>query len=291
MATDLTVINSALLLLGDEKVSAYPVTDGSARGDLVNELYPTIREATMTAREWPFALRRVKLFAYSEPNATLTPGAVSGTGVTFTASAAVFAAGDVGKVLRGDPTMQVIGKATIVSFTDTTHVVADITENFASTSAIASGSWRLYLAPPAFGYEWTIAGPSQKLRITSVKATKSIEPPYFDETYFTLEGLDILSNFDEIYVRYIFNVTNTADWSPLFIYTLILHLAAIFAEPITGQIEKASFFKKRYEESLKYSFSKDVSEFHRTEDTRAALVDARDMSDARGAGNPLTQDR
>jgi hypothetical protein len=72
---------------------------------------------------------------------TLTPGAVSGAGVTFTASAASFAVGDVGKQLYqidgGD------GRATITGFTSNVQVTATITNAFPSTSAIASGSWGL----------------------------------------------------------------------------------------------------------------------------------------------------
>lgn len=68
-------------------------------------------------------------------DATLTPGATSGTGVTFTASSSVFTASDVGAEIRsGD------GVAVITAQAGTT-ATANITSDFASTSAIASGSW------------------------------------------------------------------------------------------------------------------------------------------------------
>jgi len=81
--------------------------------------------------------------------ATLTPGATSGNGVTFTASASVFVAGDVGKDLYNlnitDP-LTGTGKATIVSFISGTQVTADITENFPSTAAIPAGKWGIAVA-------------------------------------------------------------------------------------------------------------------------------------------------
>ncbi len=291
--TETKVVNQALRILGDESIAAYPDVSGTTRGDLINEIYETTRDSTLAAREWPEATKRVKLSAYTEPAGTLTPGATTGTGITFTASVAVFAAGDVGKVLRGDPTATPprAGKATIVTFTDTTHVVADITEDFASVSAIPTGEWRLYMSPPAFGYNWTIQAPSDRLLLRSVKATDGIEPPMFDPSQFALEEDKILSNYDDIYVRYIFQLTDVTKWGPHLVEAIVAHLVAKMAEPITGQIEKGSFYTKMYEKLLDFPFSARRAVGHTTEDTRAPLVDARYMSDARAAGNPLTQDR
>jgi hypothetical protein len=55
------------------------------------------------------------------PNATLTASAVSGTGVTFTASAAVFSAGNVGQIIRMGG-----GSAKVTSFTNAGQVVGNI---------------------------------------------------------------------------------------------------------------------------------------------------------------------
>ena len=73
-----------------------------------------------------------------KPAATLTPGATSGTGVTFTAGSSVFSSTDVGRVIESNGS-----KAEIKTYVSGTEVTADITTNFTSTSAIASGSWNL----------------------------------------------------------------------------------------------------------------------------------------------------
>lgn len=70
--------------------------------------------------------------------ATLTPGATSGTGVTFTANPGVFSAGDVGKMLISGA-----GAATITGYSSATSVTATIETAFASTAAIAAGDWAL----------------------------------------------------------------------------------------------------------------------------------------------------
>ena len=72
------------------------------------------------------------------PAATLTPAAVTGLGVLFTASVASFINGDLDRqIIAG------AGRGTIVQVISSTLVKVDITDSFANTSAIASGSWRI----------------------------------------------------------------------------------------------------------------------------------------------------
>lgn len=79
-------------------------------------------------------------------NATLTPGATAvGTGVTFTASAAVFTSDMVNRELRKayDTNGDGGGRAVITAYVDSTHVTCEIVSAFDSTSAIAAGNWFL----------------------------------------------------------------------------------------------------------------------------------------------------
>ena len=78
--------------------------------------------------------------------ASMTPGATTGTGITFTAGAAVFASTDVGREIRkraidgvGD------GRAEITAYTNTTTVTCTIQggADFDSTDAILAGDWYL----------------------------------------------------------------------------------------------------------------------------------------------------
>lgn len=78
------------------------------------------RYGTEDAWQLDCALDRV----LTTPNATLTPAAKTGTGIVFTASAAVFLVGHIGRIIRVGG-----GIATITGFTDTTHVVCAITRD------------------------------------------------------------------------------------------------------------------------------------------------------------------
>lgn len=79
--------------------------------------------------------------------ATVAASAVSGAGVTFTASVATFTAADVGKeiILLAYEVAGVkwYSRALITAFTDTTHVVGTITANFPNTSPVTAGKWGL----------------------------------------------------------------------------------------------------------------------------------------------------
>lgn len=78
-----------------------------------------------------------------KPAATLTLGAVSGTGVTATASVAVFLASDVGRsITSGNGN----GKITAIGGGGTTATI-NIVDAFASVGPIASQAWTLTISP------------------------------------------------------------------------------------------------------------------------------------------------
>jgi len=79
-----------------------------------------------------------------DASATLTPAATTGTGVEFTASAAVFDSSMVGRELwRKSVTGVEIGRAEITDYTSTTVVECTILEDFDATTAIPAGEWYL----------------------------------------------------------------------------------------------------------------------------------------------------
>lgn len=84
------------------------------------------------------------------PAATLSASAASGAGVVFTADAAVFSAGDVGKILRMGG-----GRATITSFTNPTHLVGTL--DVAITKLMPNDP-ALMPVPQAAG-NWTLTAP------------------------------------------------------------------------------------------------------------------------------------
>ncbi len=83
---------------------------------------------------------------YLNTGVTMTPAATTGTDINFTASGALFLAGDVGRQIINTTSGQT-GRASITAVTSTTVALCDIVENFTNTSAIASANWKLDLSP------------------------------------------------------------------------------------------------------------------------------------------------
>lgn len=80
------------------------------------------------------------------PVATLTPSAVSGV-VTLTASAPQFFEADVSRDVLVVAGASVSARAFISAFTDSQHVTAIVTQNFANTAAIAATDWKITGSP------------------------------------------------------------------------------------------------------------------------------------------------
>jgi hypothetical protein len=94
-------------------------------------------------------------------------------------------------------------------------------------------------AKPEFEWQWQYTIPEDCLRVLPITADgKRNSPPI----PYVVEGTKILTNkAAPLYVRYIFQQTNTAVFTPVFIDLLAQILAANFAYWVTG---KASFAKQ-----------------------------------------------
>ena len=73
-----------------------------------------------------------------ETTSTGTPGATTGTGVSFTAGGNEFASGDVGKWIVGNQ-----GRAKIATYVSPTQVNVDIVQDFKDATAIDAGDWSI----------------------------------------------------------------------------------------------------------------------------------------------------
>jgi hypothetical protein len=88
------------------------------------------------------------------PDASVTPAALTGTGITFTGvpvspATGVFVPADVGRDILVTGGVNGGARATITAFTDATHVVATITQPFLAAGAVDAGHWQLTASPMA----------------------------------------------------------------------------------------------------------------------------------------------
>jgi hypothetical protein len=103
----------------------------------------------ITFQDGPYLPTNTKSDNTVSTTLTITPSAVSGAGITLTASAALFAATDVGRLVRVKHASK-WGNAIITGYTSATVVTATVNNAFAAITA--STDWRLGLYNSAAGY-------------------------------------------------------------------------------------------------------------------------------------------
>lgn len=344
LLTPLQIVNQAFRNLGELPITSF--TDATnPRSLLAAQFYVSVRDDLLTDHFWNFATRRVVLLPYTDPAATLTPAALTGTGilftastvgivgldavgqriegvaaageativalvtttpaatltpgataivpgqtgVIFTASAAVLAGGDVGKLIEN---LSGPGVARITAFTDTTHVVAtieqawdtaaamltttwrlvrtdqvtaDITEAFTTLVAIPAGDWRLHEATPAWGFTYAMALPSDYLRIQRVE----------DSRVYQREWDMFLSDEPSLPLTYTAQITDVTRYAPGFVQALVAKLAAEFAGQIADLTPKAESWLKRAAARLAKAKKDDGQEGSAPELQASALILAR----------------
>lgn len=102
----------------------------------------TFRRAMQEAQKEYIHVDSAVTYDGSVTGAELTPGALTGTAITFTTDVNVFSSDDVGRELRKKAIVGVgTGRAVIKTFTDPQTVECDITEDFDTVDALADGNW------------------------------------------------------------------------------------------------------------------------------------------------------
>jgi len=262
MATDsVALCNEALLMLGSKTITA--LADATDRARLCNQFYNLARQTVLRSHPWNFALKRSRLSTY--PAGTLTPGALSGNGVTFTASSSVFIAGDVGSLLVGEASGNT-GIARIVGYTSGTVVTADIETAFTSVAAIANRSWRI---APGWQWAYRYSKPSDYLRVWSAEgAGTALRWSWFlrqsmieGSDPIKIEGQYLLSDYGPtLDILYVADITDTTKWEPLFEQALATFLAHKLAYGITGKEQTSREFFQLYKMHLAEARSIDGQE-------------------------------
>lgn len=238
--TETDIKNMALRMLGDEACTSAQYTANTLRrAQIVNEFYATARDATLADHPWNFAMKRSVRFAYEAPMATLTPGVgatVVGTeGVSFTVDSGLFLATDLGRQIWENSLTP--GAATITEVVSPTQVLATIDLAFGSLDPMAEDFWLLYYEYPLWGFEYAVELPSDCLRVWRIDGN----PDY------QVVGQFIHVDAENINVSFIRQETDPSKFSFQFVQACATHLAAILAEPITGQHPKAELFMKEYQ--------------------------------------------
>lgn len=269
MATDnLEVANNALIRLGAKKISS--LTEDSDRARLCNSFIHSVRKQTLRAHPWNVALKRAKLSTFSA--GSLVAGALTGDGVTFTASEQVFLAGrdEQALLLEHDGP----GQARIISVTDVNTVVADIETDFSTTAAIPTTEWRM---APSWEWAYRYLKPADYLRLAKVEITSGIGATVQQSGFmwswwtrgqrdnspepFKVENETLVANLGpRAFVQYIFDLTDTTKWDSLLEEAITSLLTFRITYGVTGSLQAGKTHHDAWKESLAEARSIDGQE-------------------------------
>ena len=227
--TSVGIANVALARLGATRILAIDEDTENAR--LVNAIYGTIRDEVLSAHPWNFAIKRaIPGLVWSEPGSWQTE------------------------------TTYVVGDYVIHDENQYRCIVAHTSGTFATDLAAlywtADETDRIF-----YEYSYSHRIPSDCLRILEVTdGTNTIED-------FANENGLILSDYDTIYIKYIYRVTETSKYSSYFLSCFAVRLAAELAYSITGKADLGEVIMKEYEEKLRKAKALDAQESGIPEET------------------------
>lgn len=207
------IANIALSKIGVQRLTSFSENTEPAR--LLNAIYGTLRDEVLRAHPWNFAIKRVApAVCWSMPDTW----------------------------------------ATDTSYTDGDMVMYN---NYPYECLVThtSGTWATDLAagkwaantddwiPYEYSYSHTI--PSNCLRVVDVTdGSNRIED-------YKVEDGKILSDYDVIYIKYIYRVTDSTAFDANFISCFATRLAAECAFPLTGKADVGKLLKEEYREELR----------------------------------------
>lgn len=246
-ATDIK--NMALRMLGDDTCTDLEYTAGTLRrAQIANEFYANALYTVQAEHPWNFNTKRATLLAYQTPASDITLDALT-VAANVTNTASVFLPTDVGRQIRA---VTGGGIGTIVAFNAANDVDITISSGFSSLTYL-SGEWRLYYPFPAWNDGTAtrqIAIPGDCLRVWRIQ----------DNTDYQVEQGYIVVAQDSLNVRYSRQEPDTTLLPRQVVLSVATFLAAIMAEPITGQNAKADAFLKKYQVQLQRAKGIDAQE-------------------------------
>ncbi len=227
--SDTGIANVALSRLGAERIAS--ISEDTENARLINAVYGTLRDEVLRAHPWNFAIKRsIPALVYSEPS----------TWVTDTA----YIVGDY--VINGTQRYRCL----------VAHTSDVFATELAALDWVVDNTDRVYYE---YSYSHTI--PSDCLRLLEVTDAGTVIEDFANE-----DGL-VLSDYDVIYIKYIYRVTDTSKYDAYFLSCFALRLAGEIAFAVTGKADVAKALAEEYRLKIREGKSYDAQESGATEET------------------------
>lgn len=261
--TKTQICNLALTHIGARELTDVD-TDNSNEGKVLRLWYESTRDDMLRSHPWNFAMKRARLqVTYS----TLSGSAVSDS------SGKVAIAHTAHGLITGDKIYikDVEGLTSI----NTTWFITKVNDNGFTlddstySSGYSSGTGK-FTKIPLFDWNFQYTAPTDMLRLISLE---NVQDP------FSFENGKILANDETIFVRYVYQVTDTTLYPSDFTNAFSYLLASNIAQTLTGPAGEGNNYRKIYEQMIapmvKVRDSREGRDRVRKETQYSDLVNAR----------------
>jgi hypothetical protein len=238
--TEAEIANLAIDLIGGKPLTA--LSDNTAQAIACNRWFDQARDEALRSHPWNFARKRSRH--------TLTWTALSGVALAGDGSAdneiRVTATGH-GLVTDDRIHLQdvegVPGANATWFITKIDNNTFDLQEStFTGAHTSGTGEW---IKAPQFRWDYIYTLPSDCLRVLRVNGEDGQEN---DSDPFEIEGTKLLTDADEVQLRYVFREETTTNWTADFINAFALLLASYIANSLTGTGSgKSGALRQQYE--------------------------------------------
>jgi hypothetical protein len=255
MATNLEIANSALIKLGQEKITAYPDTS-TKRGKTVSEQLPKMLAKILREGNWNFATKRIKLsvepFTITSANISVSTdlftqtahGYITGLKVHLTTDGALFVPFTIN-------TDYYVIKISVNTF----KLALSLADALAGTAIniTGSGNGNTIVTPqditPEFQYDYSYTLPRDYARMQKVNS--DVDGSH--NVDYKVESGKLLSNDLPLYVVYTANITDPSMFPSDFSEMFSTLLAADTAYDLVQSKELAKALMTEYQEALAFS--------------------------------------
>lgn len=235
MATNsVEIANNALTIIGTRRITS--LSDTSKEGRACNDNYDICRKACLRLHPWNFAVKRTIFTATVVSNAVASAGLIKIT----TATAHGYTTGDSVTVLQVLGTVEANGTWTVTVVNSTNFTLDGST----FTNTYVSGGYTTL--SPKFDFNFTFALPSDFIRVHTLDDTKMI----LGRSDYQIDAMGLVTDFPIINVRYVYNITDTTKFDPLFDEFLAHYLAAKIVFKLTASDTERERCEKLLKEKM-----------------------------------------
>lgn len=252
MSTALNIINSALIELGQEKISSYPDTT-TTRGVTMSEQYVKKLKELLRSHPWNFADKRTKI---SVASYDIEESDISVASNYIYKEAHGYVTGQKIQVSSSDtlPSPLVVDTDYFIikSTSDRIKLASSLSNALAGTAITLTddGTGTLTIdcqdITPDFGFDKQVILPSDFVSMQEVCS----DDIGLTNIEYKVEGGKILTDNETFYIRYTYYNSDPTLFSDDFADLLSLKLAMDTAYDITGSREKEESCKAKFEKAL-----------------------------------------